>query len=345
MYIHKHIGRRWLMAERLPAGYTSGRMNAASPRLIYRLWDFVFRVRPDEFARVQALLGFLTTVTIFWTIGSTVGDTLFLSHLGVEGALTYLPWLFVGTAFATVLVTVLYDALQSLVPRTTLLLALFLALAVSIVAFRRFVTAGPAWMYLALAIWLETCGILCVTLFFSTAGDYFTSRDARRLYGYINGGMALGTLLGGYAVQPLVRTIGVHNLLLVCAGLLAASAGWVLVLRTLTLFRTDRVEAELAALERAAHRQSEGVKIQPLEAFSEEPGAPLLQEHLGARHVVGRQVMEAHRHLDQTLQRLLLRALSAQPERLQQLVDFEVEASVEEGRGLVERLAQGEIVA
>lgn len=201
------------------------------PRLFFRLWEQIFQVRPGEFARVHLFLLFLATIMAFWTIGSTVGDTLFLSHLGGGEALRLLPWLFIGTAVAAVAVTGFTDFIQGRVPRTALLVGLFLALAASLVGMRFVIRLEKAWLYLVLAVWLEACGILAITLFFSFLGDFFTSRDARRLYGYINGGMALGGIAGGYAVGPLVGWMGAHNLLLVGAGCLVAAAAWTIVVR------------------------------------------------------------------------------------------------------------------
>ena len=73
-------------------------------------------------------------------------------------------------------------------------------------------------------VWLEACLFFAISVFFSFAGDYFTTRDARRLYGYITGGLSLGILVSGYAVDPVVHWIGTDNLLLVCAALLVLGA-------------------------------------------------------------------------------------------------------------------------
>jgi len=69
------------------------------------------------------------------------------------------------------------------------------------------------WFYLALMLWLKMTGLLSETLFFSFAGDYFTTHAARRVYVYITGGMALGSVLAGLLIGRIVQVVGTENLL------------------------------------------------------------------------------------------------------------------------------------
>ena len=64
--------------------------------------------------------------------------------------------------------------------------------------------------------------------------------------------------------------------------------------------------------------------------------APSCRRARAPRAIAIAQMMESHRDLDQSLQRLPLAARRAQPVRLQQFMHFEVEASVEQERGLLE---------
>ncbi|MBI2900107.1 MAG: cyclic nucleotide-binding domain-containing protein [Planctomycetes bacterium] len=201
---------------------------------VRRLFEAAFRIRPAEFGRVQAFLLFLTTISVFWTVGFTAGDTLFFSRFEPAEARRLFPFVFVGLALATVAVTWVVDFLQGRISRTRLIVATHLALALTVLLLRAAASLGNRWVCFAIAIWMDVCGLICVTLFFSYMGDFFTGRDARRLYGYVGGGMALGTVAGGYAVSPIVRAIGPDNLLFVCAGLMACGAAWGIVIRRLS---------------------------------------------------------------------------------------------------------------
>lgn len=198
------------------------------PSTTQKVFEAAFQIRPDEFWRVQIFFAFFASIGMFYTIGTTVGDTLFLSRFGASAAERLLPWLFIGITIATIAVSWIYNAVEPRFPRIKLLLGTQLGLAVSLLIFRQALRGGIRWLYFGLAVWLEVCALISIVLFFSLAGDYFTSRDARRLYGYITGGLALGNVLSGYAVVPLVRALGPDNLLYPCAAILLGGPACVL---------------------------------------------------------------------------------------------------------------------
>jgi AAA family ATP:ADP antiporter len=191
-------------------------------RSAQKVFEALFQIRPDEFWRVQIFFLFFASIGMFYTIGTTVGDTLFLSRFGAAAAEHLLPWLFIGITIASVAVSWLYSVAEPRFPRVRLIVVTQLVMALSLVIARQVLRADIQWLYFGLAVWLEVCALLSIMLFFSFAGDYFTSRDARRLYGYITGGLALGNVLSGYAVVPLVRAVGPDNLLYACAAILLA---------------------------------------------------------------------------------------------------------------------------
>ena len=205
-------------------------MNALTSSRTQKIFEAAFQIRDDEFWRVQIFFVFFASIGMFYTIGTTVGDTLFLSRLGASSAERLLPWLFIGITIATVAVSWAYHAVERRVPRITLIVSTQLVLAVSLLIARQALRADLQWLYFGLAVWLEVCALVSIVLFFSLAGDYFTSRDARRLYGYITGGLALGNVLSGYAVVPLVRMLGPDNLLYPCAAILLGGPACVLLI-------------------------------------------------------------------------------------------------------------------
>jgi len=196
----------------------------AKPDTIAVFFERAFRIRRDELHAVHLFFALFVAVGMFFTFGSAIGDALFLSHYGPERALRWLPWVYVGIGVAMVAVTAAYDVLQQHLRRELLIPVTYVAIGLSVVVFRELLRLGIS-VELPLVIWLEGAALLSIALFFSFAGDYFASRDARRLYGYISGGLAVGTVLSGLLIDPLVRLLGdPAELLYVCGGTLAASA-------------------------------------------------------------------------------------------------------------------------
>jgi len=191
---------------------------------VRRFFEAAFRIRPEEFALVQAFFAYFVTIGMFYSFEATVGETLFLSRLGASESQRLLPWIFIGVAAATVGVTLVYDRLEKAFSRIKLLAGSQALLALSVLAFRWAVAGGGKAVYFALMVWLEACVLFAISMFFSFAGDYFTSRDARRLYAYITGGLSVGIVVAGYAVEPVVRLIGTENMLFLCAAFLLAGA-------------------------------------------------------------------------------------------------------------------------
>ncbi len=193
---------------------------------MHGLFERLFKIRPEEFRLTQAFFCYYTCIGMLYTLGATVGDSLFLSHVSPARVDGLLAWVYVGIAVATVGATWIFNVVQDRLRRIVLILSTQLMLAGTVMAFR-LVLAGwgpgsPWWLYFGLIIWLEVCALLSIMLFYSFAGDYFTTRAAKRLYGYIVGGLALGNVLGGLAVGPLVVLMGTANLLYAVAGLLGA---------------------------------------------------------------------------------------------------------------------------
>src|SRR5438552_424479 len=137
------------------------------------LLERLFHVRPEERRIVLLFFAFFVGVGMFYTVGATVGDTLFLSHLPPAEVPRMLPLVYLGIAAANVLSTLAFDAVQARVSRTNSIVGLQIVLGASVLVARPAIEAGFGPMYLGLVIWLEVCALLSITLFYSFAGDYF----------------------------------------------------------------------------------------------------------------------------------------------------------------------------
>jgi len=186
-----------------------------------------FKIRPEEFVLVQLLFLFFTTIGMLFTLGAASGDALLLSRFGKDSE-KMLPFVYLGIAFSSLFMTFFYDRIQSRFKRKPLLMGVFLLLSLSILLLRlSFCLVDSDFLYVFLVVWLETCSLLSMMLFFSFCGDYFTAVDARRVYGYLAGGLPLGTILAGFLLKPLALKAGTLNVLFAAAVFQGLGAFWV----------------------------------------------------------------------------------------------------------------------
>src|SRR5712691_9173510 len=126
------------------------------------LFEAAFQIRPAEFWHVQVFFAFFALIGMFYTIGTTVGDTLFLSRFGASSAERLLPWLFIGITIATVAVAWIYSVVEPRFPRIGLIVGTQFLLALSLVVARQVVRVNSRWLYFGLAVWLEVCALLSI---------------------------------------------------------------------------------------------------------------------------------------------------------------------------------------
>ncbi len=136
------------------------------------------------------------------------------------GELT-LQLLFTGTFIAMVVLQPVYGALVSRFPRRVFLPVLYLVFIACLLGFYVIFDRDVPGRGAVFFIWLAVFNLFAVSVFWSFMADIYTDGEARRLYGFIAVGGTSGALLGPVITRLLVHQIGVANLLLVSAALLA----------------------------------------------------------------------------------------------------------------------------
>ncbi len=143
------------------------------------------------------------------------------------GELT-LQLLFTGTFIAMVLLQPVYGALVSRFPRRVFLPLLYLVFIACLLVFYLVFGREVPGRGAAFFIWVAVFNLFAVSVFWSFMADIYTDIEARRLYGFIAVGGTAGAFLGPVITRVLVHQIGVANLLLVSAALLAVCVGCIL---------------------------------------------------------------------------------------------------------------------
>jgi AAA family ATP:ADP antiporter len=142
-----------------------------------------------------------------------------------------MPLVYIGTALITGVVVCIYSKFSHY-PRKQLIGSVYGFFCVNLLIWwavfqkESKIASGVFW------VWLDVFSIMGVTLFWMYANDVFNSERAKRLFGILAAGGGLGAVLGASLTASLVHILGAANMLLVAAGLIAATLGIFLVLES-----------------------------------------------------------------------------------------------------------------
>lgn len=141
---------------------------------------------------------------------------------GIAGGVDNLPWLYLGTFLATLVVVPLYGALAKKVQRRRLLPATYIFSAAVMAGFGLSLVTDPdnIWTARAFYIWLSVFNLFVISIAWSLMADVFNADQGHRLFGQIAAGASLGGLAGPLLSGLLVEPLGEGGLLLVSTGLL-----------------------------------------------------------------------------------------------------------------------------
>lgn len=195
--------------------------HGADPRADDGLLHTLFSVRRDERAPLALAFVYFFCVLAAYYVLRPIRD-----EMGVAGGVANLPWLFLGTLSATMLVSPLFSRLVARLPRRRFVAwayrSLIVCLGVFAVCLYSAPSAAQVWVGRVFFVWLSVFAVFAVSLFWAVMADVFQTPQARRLYGVIGAGGTLGGMAGGLLTGWLVQWTGTLPLLLVSALLLEA---------------------------------------------------------------------------------------------------------------------------
>jgi AAA family ATP:ADP antiporter len=141
---------------------------------------------------------------------------------GIAGGVDNLPWLYVGTFLATLVVVPLYGTLAKKIQRRRLVPATYIFSAVVMTGFGLSLMVDPdnVWAARAFYIWLSVFNLFVISVAWSLMADVFNADQGHRLFGQIAAGASFGGLIGPLLSGLLVTPLGHGGLLLLSTGLL-----------------------------------------------------------------------------------------------------------------------------
>lgn len=189
------------------------------------LLESAFRIRPGEARLVGVMFAYLLAIVSTFIIGRTVRDTLFLHRVDLET----LPLMYIAVAGAVSLASYGYSRVADRMRRDRLVIRGLVTFGLVTIAFYGLIKSGVPgdWPYALLYVSVEIVGALSMIQFWTFAGDVFSGRQAKRLFGFIGAGGVLANVVCGFAVGALAPAIGTEQLLIIVAVLFATCAALV----------------------------------------------------------------------------------------------------------------------
>ena len=217
--------------------------------IVHRLLSPIVEVREEESTTLllMSLYSFLAMTA--YNILKPLATATFIDVHTAEN----LPIMILAAGPLIAVIMQAYTAVIARLPQRWVIQITQAGIVAVLIAFSVIFRVGAGW-WSAIGIYLFRLilGVLLISQFWTLANNVYDPRQAKRFFGFIGSGAALGGLTASFLVQLMVELVGFDNLLLVSAGLLVGCTAIVTAVLTL----------------------SKGVGLKDIAAADEEEGVP-----------------------------------------------------------------------
>lgn len=209
---------------------------------------FDFSRRENRIAILLAVY-YMLAMTAFATL-KPARNALLLDHLGTD----YLIYAIILTALVTGIVVWIGDYMARFYSGSGPVLTTTLLLLVTLLFFRQLFDTSGDWIFLPFYVFVQLFSVIILTQFRLVAGNQFTPREGKRLWGVVGVGGTIGGILGPTIVFRIVDRIGTENLLYVSASILVLMIPMVMKLEGSKRPQTQEEEERTARSDAAAEK-------------------------------------------------------------------------------------------
>ena len=195
----------------------ASRRNDRSP--LERALNLFTEVRSGEGVTALALaLNIFLILTAYYLI-KPVREALILS---IPGGAEIKSYTAAGQALLLLVMVPAYGWLASRVPRMRLIDSVTIFFAACLVAFYALIVAG-APVAIAFFLWVGIFSLMVPAQFWAFANDIYSPDEGKRLFVLVAFGASSGAVFGSFLADEMIRYVGVYEMLLAAAGLLAST--------------------------------------------------------------------------------------------------------------------------
>ncbi|MEL7367588.1 MAG: hypothetical protein AAFN74_01655 [Myxococcota bacterium] len=190
-------------------------------RFVSKLTGFLSDLSRAELRRVLPVACAYGLILASLYLLKPARNALFLSQIGID----QLPYVLLLVALVGSVTALVYGRFARAMRTDQLIRITFVTFMVMLIGFRALLPTGWPWVYYVFFIWVALYGVLTTSLIWLLANAIFTSREARRVFGFIGAGGIAGAIFGGVFTGWAVDILGTENLLIVCVLFVAGSLG------------------------------------------------------------------------------------------------------------------------
>jgi ATP:ADP antiporter, AAA family len=199
-------------------------------------------VRRSEFGPAFLLFAYLFSAIGSYVMAMSVGDAMFLNAYP-----RFLPQVIIATAVVVGTFASIYIRLTNRVRLQNLMTGTLVFFALSFALFWWITHFHVKWVYALIYIWVYMTGAIAPTIGWTMANFVLTTREARRIFGFIGAGAVLGAPCAAFFTAAMIhgRIVRPETMLLAVALALGSCA--LLVLLTFRRARERMLEVSRAA--------------------------------------------------------------------------------------------------
>ncbi len=186
--------------------------------VLHRLLSPIVQVREEESITLFLMFLYSFLAMTAYTIIKPLATGTFIATLGAEN----IPIMILVAGPLIAVIMQVYTAAISKLPQRWVIQATQAGILLLLVSFSFIFQWGSGGLSAsAMYLFRLILGVLLLSQFWTLANDIYDARQAKRFFGFIGGGSALGGLTASFLVQQTVEQLGFNNLLLVSATLVA----------------------------------------------------------------------------------------------------------------------------
>ena len=178
--------------------------------MLQRLLSPVVEVRKGEEFTALLMFAYAFLAMTAYNIIQPLTRSRLINSLGAVNV----PWVVLGSGLVIGVLMLAYTRVVSVLPRRWALPITQAGMAVAMIGFWTLFRTGAEWVSVAFYVWGSLLGILLTSQFWTLANGIYDPRQAKRLFGFVGGGITLGGATGAALTSALVLRVGTNALLL-----------------------------------------------------------------------------------------------------------------------------------